>query len=186
MDRRPGRVDDGPRLSAAVRPRAERAVGVDPDGRPLLLRPARVAPALSDRPPRPSGPSQLRRQPGLLQRREHRGQRSPRLPAPSLPPGAHAVDRLPGRGRGAQAKRAPPRSHRGVPLRDRLPGNPERNRLGGDRRRVRGRGGCRPDHPWRGDLRRGPLPRRRSAGRHLRPRQLLRLRSLRGGAALER
>ena len=63
------------------------------------------------------------------------------------------------------------------PLPGRLPGRPQRRRLGRDRRRLRQRRRRRPHHPRRTALRQ--LPRGRLAGRHLRPGQLLRLRPLR-------
>ena len=62
----------------------------------------------------------------------------------------------------------------------------QHRRLGSDRRRLRGRDRRRQDHRRRADLRRGVLPRGQPDRRHLRARQLLRLRPVRGGAAVER
>ena len=69
---------------------------------------------------------------------------------------------------------------------DRLPGDDQHRRLGGDRRRLRGHDRRRPDHPRRADLRRGRVPRRQPLRRHLRPGELLRLRPVRARHAVER
>ena len=100
--------------------------------------------------------------------------------------GAHALDRLSrrrSRGTAAEGLRpsAPCLAARGRScslLGFRV--GAQHRRLGRDRRRLRGRDRRRQDHRRRADLRRGLLPRGQPDRRHLRPRQLLRLRPLRG------
>ena len=99
------------------------------------------------------------------------------LPARPLP-----VDRVPRARGGAAAGLAGGLAAGRRALPDGLPGRPQRRRLGRDRRRLRRRGRRRPDRPRGTDLRQ--LPRRRLPGRHLRPGQLPRLRSLRADLAL--
>ena len=89
--------------------------------------------------------------------------------------GAAASTRLP-RGLARDRRRLP----------DRLPGDDQRRRLRGDRRRLRGDGRRGPHCPRPADLRRGRVPRGQPLRRHLRALQLLRVRAVRAGAALER
>ena len=104
------------------------------------------------------------------------------VPGPALPPRPGALDRVARQGRGAAAGLAGGLAAGRGALPDRLPGRAQRRRLRRDRRRLRERRRRRPDRPRRTDLRQ--LPRRRLPGRHLRPGQLPRLRSLRGDLAL--
>ncbi len=96
--------------------------------------------------------------------------------------GRGAVDRLPRPGGGVAAGLAGGLAAGRRAVLDGLPGRAQHRRLGRDRRRLRRRRRRRPDRPRRTDLRQ--LPRRRLPGRHLRPRQLLRLRPLRADLAL--
>ena len=107
----------------------------------------------------------------------------PPLDLPALP---HAVARLPRRrGPAPVALRARWLALAAVAP-DRLPGDGQHRRLGGDRRRLRGHDRRRPDHPRRADLRRGRVPRRQPVRRHVRAGELLRLRPVRARHAVER
>ena len=186
LDRLPGRLANGPRLSGRLRPNDQRALHLAPPLRDLRTRPARLAAALPARPPRPARdrrrvwPLAL-----LLQQGQHRGLGSARLPTASLPARASAVARLPAR-QGLGAQTIGPDRHPGGrhPRPDRWPGRPQRRRLERDRRRLLGGDRRRPDRGPQADLRQ--LPFGRPIGRHLRARRLLRLRPVRAGIPLER
>ncbi len=152
----------------------------------LLPGAVRLLEAGPDRAPRPARPALVRDLAGLLQQRRDRRLGAALLPAAALPARAHALDRVPGQHRRAaavaraQVGRRPLRGPRGLPADD------QHRRLGRDRRRLRGRDRRRQDHRREPDLRRGLVPRRQPDRRHLRARQLLRLRAVRGDLPVER
>ena len=86
LDRLPGRLANGPRLSGRLRPNGQRALHLAPPLRDLRPRPARLAPAVPARPPRPAGDRRrVRALALLLQQGQHRGFGAARLPAAALP-----------------------------------------------------------------------------------------------------
>ena len=101
LDRLPGRLADGARLRGPVRPRPQRPLRLDPALRDLPRRAARLAPAVADRPPRSARAARVRRLARLLQPGRDRGLGAARLPGARLPARAHALARLPRRGRPA-------------------------------------------------------------------------------------
>ena len=111
-----------------------------------------------------------------------------RLSAARLPAGAHARHRLLAGARprapAAAADRPGRRARDRGGLHPRLPHRAQRHRLERDRRRLRERDRRRPLRRRRAGLRR--VPARQPARRHLRPGPLLRLRPVRGAAAVER
>ncbi len=106
VDRLPGRLADGARLRGPVRPRAQRALRLDPAGADLPPRPVRLPPPAADRPPRPARAARVRGLARLLQPRRDRRLGAARLPAARLPARAHALDRL-SRRRAAAPERCP-------------------------------------------------------------------------------
>ena len=101
LDRLSGRLADGARLRGPVRPPAQRALRLDPDGAGLPRRALRLPPPGADRPPRPAGAALVRDLALLLQRRRDRRLGPARLPAARLPARTGALDRLPRRRRAA-------------------------------------------------------------------------------------
>ena len=99
VDRLPGAVVDGARLSRRVRADRQRPVGLDPAGR--AVRGAVPAPAVGDAPARPARAERVLGVAGVLQRRADRRVRPARLSAARVPARAHARDRAapPGRRR---------------------------------------------------------------------------------------
>ncbi len=186
MDGLGRRLADGARPQGPVRPPAQLALRLDPDGARLLLRALRLPASGPDRPPRPARPALVRHLARLLQLGADRRLGAALLPAAALPAGAHALDRLPRADGRAAADDG--RALGGDPLHRprRLPRDDQHRRLGRHRRRLRGRDRRRPDHRRRADLRGQRLPRRQSDRRHVRSGQLLRLRAVRAGLAVER
>ena len=186
VDRLPGRVADGPRVRGPVRPHPQRALRLDPDGARVLPVPFRLPPPAADRAPRPPGAALVRDLAAVLQPGRDRALGPARLSAARLP----ALARMLWLGfRGGDGLAPDPRcpvagARRGAP--DRLPGDDQHRRLGGDRRRLRGHDRRRPDRPRRADLRRGRVSRRQPLWRHVRAGQLLRLRAVRARDAVER
>ena len=104
-----------------------------------------------------------------------------------LPLRPHALGRLSRAGRGGLRPSLPWRwLGLAVDRPGRLPDHDQHRRLRRDRRRLRRHDRRRPDHPRRDGLGRGRVPRRQPLRRHLRARQLLRLRAVRTRAAMER
>ncbi len=191
MDRPGGRLADGARQARPVRSHPQRALRLDPAGAGLPARPLGLPALAQVGPPRPARPARLRGQPGVLQLGRDRHLGADRLPAARLPADPDAGDRLPRPRPRRQPRRGAAAEHAGLADDDRrrrsdLPAaGRQPRRLGGDRRRLRGRDRRRQDHPRRADLRR-LVPRRQPDRRHLRAGQLLRLRAVRGGAAVGR
>ena len=185
------RLADGARQERPVRPRAQRALRLDPARPDLPARPLGLPPLAQVGPPRSARPAQLRDQPGLLQRRRDRRLGAALLPAARLPARPHALDRLPRSrprrrgGGGATPDDAGLADDRRRDRPDRAAAGRQPRRLRRHRRRLRGGDRRRQDHPRRADLRR-LLPRRQPDRRHLRPGQLLRLRPLRADLPVER
>ncbi len=187
VERRPGGVADGARLSGRLRAQAERAVRLAPAVRALPAAVRRLPPAAAAAPPRPAGAAGLRRLARLLQPRRDRRVGAARLSRAALPAGADPAGRA-ASARAARAARALRADGLAGGAADRpagLPRRPERDRLERDRRRLRGGDRRGPDRRRRRALRRRLLRGRRE-GRHLRARELPALRALRAGDALER
>ena len=181
LERPPARRRARARLRGRRRPGGQLALGLDP-ALPHLPRPLhRPPPPLAAAPPRPARPRRSQRLAPLLQPGRDRGIRGAHLSRPRLRAPADALRRLPARATGGPAllgARALARD-RGGPARwgaDRA----QRRRLARDRRRGRRRDRRRPHHQRRGAIRRRVLAGHRPPRRRLRPRELPRVRALRG------
>ena len=181
-----GRVDDGARLRRGVRPGRQRAVDLAAAVR--AVRAAVRAPAAAAAAPRPGRAARVLGLLRVLQRVADRRLGPARLSAARLPARAHARDRVLAcaRARAAAAAADAPgeraRDRRRLPAR--RPLRAQRRRLERDRRRLRERDRRRPLRLGRGGVRQ--LPARQPARRHLRAGPLLRLRAVRGAAAVAR
>ena len=198
VDRLPGRVDDGARLSRRVRQARQRAVHLAAAVPPVHPAVLRLPPALLAAAPRPARAAVLLGLARLLQPRPHLRLGSARLPAAAVSAGAHARAAPARAGMGSPPTGRPTRSftaaaaparanalacaRRDLPAR--LPHHAQRHRLERHRRRLRRRD-------------RGAADRRRQAPvrwlsggqrtrRHLWPGQLRGVRSLRADLRLER
>ena len=176
-----GRVADGPRLARRVRAQGQLAVGLDPLMVAFFVAVLRLAAPVPAAAPRPAGPARVLR---CRTSSSTAGRSSPRCRS-SIRCWATCWSACCCRLRRAAAdRRARCRSvgagrlaGAGADLPGRFPGRPERDQLERDRRRLLGRDRRRSHHPWRGALRR--VPDRQPIRRHIRARQLLRLRAVR-------
>ncbi len=187
LDRRPGRLDDGPRLRGRVRPQAERALGLDP-----ALRRSSCSACSTWR--RPWRIAHL----DLLVMRLGFGSPTTSSTAARSASRCRSSTRCSStcwRGCCGSASAEARGCARACPTRwlaiavvfllgFRV--DAQHRRLGRDRRRLRGCDRRRPDHRRAASVRRGRLSRGQPLRRHLRSGQLLRLRALRAGPAVER